>query len=91
MSTTEEAALLHEGVISSGRAFYEERLKSQLEPEHNGEFIALDPQTGRYFLGSTDGEALLAAHQAMPESHFYVRRIGSEITHRLGGYGIRRG
>ena len=89
MSTTEEAALVHAEVIARGKQVYEEQLKSRLEPEHNGKFVAVEPQSGRYFLGDTDAEALIAAHEAMPESHFYVKRIGHHITHRLGGYGTR--
>ncbi len=91
MSLTEESTLVRETIIAHGRKFYEEQLKFQIEPEHTGRFIAVEPETGRYFLGDTDGEALLAAHEAMPESHFYVKRIGHNITHRLGSYGIRHG
>lgn len=89
MNTTEEATLVHEKVITHGRRVYDEQLKSRLEPEHNGKFVAVEPESGRYFLGGTDAEALVAAHEAMPENHFYVKRIGHAITHRLGGYGTR--
>ena len=85
MSTTEEAALVHAEVSGRGKQVYEEQLKSCLEPEHNGRFVAVEPQSGRYFLGDTDTEALVAAHEATPESHFYVKRIGYDFTHRIGG------
>jgi hypothetical protein len=32
-----------------------------------------------------DAEALTAVHEAMPESHFYLKRIGYDFRHRIGG------
>lgn len=90
MSITEESARVRETVITHGQRFYEDHLKFQLEPKYTGRFVAVEPDTGRYFLGETDADALLAAHEAMPESHFYVKRIGFDITHRLGSYGTPR-
>ena len=90
MSPTEEATSLGDEIISRGSQIYEELLKSLLEPEQTGRFVAIEPETGRYFVGDTDGEALFAAHQAMPESQFYVKRVGFDITHKLGGYGFGR-
>ncbi len=89
MSTMEEAARFQDTVIARGRVVYEKELKLRLEPEHSGRFVAVEPETGCYFLGNTDSEALVAAHDAMPESHFYLKRIGHDITHRLGSYGTR--
>ena len=91
MSTTEEAARISDAITARGRAIYEDKLKSLLDPEHMGRFVAIEPETGRYFLGDTGSEALVTAHEAMPESQFYLKRIGYDTTHRLGGYGIRRG
>ncbi len=65
-------------------------MKALLEPEHTGRFVAIEPESARYFLGDTDAEALMAAHEALPESHFYLKRIGYDYTHKLGGYGLRR-
>lgn len=89
MSTTEEAARVMDEVIERGQRVYDEQLKSQLEPEQTGRFVAIEPETARYFLGDTGTEALVAAHEAMPESRFYLRRVGYDFTHQLGGYGIR--
>ena len=35
----------------AGKRVYEERLKADLEPDHIGEFVAIEPESGRYFLG----------------------------------------
>jgi len=33
-----------------GIKFYKEKIKPLLEPKHNGEFIAIEPYSGKYFL-----------------------------------------
>ncbi len=76
-----------EAVIRQGRQIYDEKLKAELEPDHTGRFVAVEPNTGEYFLGDTDAEALYAAHAALPESRFYLKRIGYDYTHRIGSYG----
>ncbi len=89
MSTTEEAARVMDETIERGQRVYDEQLKSRLEPEHTGRFVAIEPESAKYFLGDTGTEALVAAHEAMPESRFYLRRVGYVFTHQLGGYGVR--
>lgn len=76
-----------EAVIRQGRQIYDEKLKAELKPDHTGRFVAVEPNTGEYFLGDTDVEALYTAHAALPESHFYLKRIGYDYTHRIGSYG----
>jgi hypothetical protein len=88
--TLEEAAQLRDEITERGQQIYESRLKAILEPGHNGDFVAVEPETGRYFICDKDAEALIKAHEVMPESHFYLRRIGYDFTHSLGGYGLHR-
>ena len=90
MSTTEEATRVQDAVIARGRQIYEEKLKAELEAQHTGRFVAVEPETGRYFLGDNGSKALVAAHEPMPGSQFYLKRIGYDTTHQLGGHGIRR-
>ncbi len=78
-------------LAESGQRLYDERLRQQLEPEHNGEFVAIEPESERYFLGSTGLAALRAGRSAMPDKLFYLLRVGSEAAYRVGGYGARRG
>jgi hypothetical protein len=87
--TLEEAERVRDAVTERGEQVYEEQLKALLEPEHTGRFVAVEPESARYFLGDTDADALVAAHEAMPNSHFYLKRIGYDFTHSLGGYGLR--
>lgn len=72
-----------------GQRLYDEHLKMQLEPEHKGRFVAVEPDSGKYFLGDTGTAALVAASTALPEKKFYLLRIGYAVTHRVGGHGLR--
>lgn len=80
----EEFAAIREDVIARGERFYRERLKDRLVREHCGRFAAIDPDSGRYFLGDTSAEAIGAAHDAMPDARFYLKRIGYTAAHYLG-------
>lgn len=79
-----ERKAVREAVIEAGERLYRERLKALFMPAHVGKFLAIDPVTGRYFLGDTSADAAWAAHDAMPETHFYIKRIGYAAAHSFG-------
>jgi len=91
MSTAlnENLATPNSTLVEDGKAFYESHLKTTLEPSHAGEFVAIEPSAARYFLGQTATAALVAARNAMPESQFFLTRIGKRTTHKIGGHGTR--
>jgi hypothetical protein len=73
------------------KQFYNEKLKQILEPEHNGEFVSIEPESGQYFLGKTDGEALHEGSLAIPDKMLFLVRIGFDAVHKIGGfYGTRK-
>jgi hypothetical protein len=74
-------------LLEDGQAFYETHLKSALEPSHDGEFVAIEPGAARYFLGQTATAALVTARNAMPESQFFLIRVGNSTAHKIGGHG----
>ncbi len=76
-------------LVDEGRLFYEAQLKTLLEPTHTGEFLAVEPISGRYFLGKDRNQVALEAINTMPNSRFYLMRIGYATTDKLGAYGIR--
>lgn len=78
-------------LAESGQRLYDERLKDLLEPAHDGEFVAIDPDSERYFLGPTGLAALRAGRKELPDKLFYLLRVGHEAAYRVGGYGARRG
>ena len=78
-------------LVDEGKRFYKEKLKAILEPDHVGEFLAVEPISGRYFMGRNRNQVALEAINTMPGSRFYLMRIGYATTDKLGTYGIRKG
>jgi hypothetical protein len=78
-------------VVEEGERFYTAHLRALLEPKHMGKFVAIEPQTGRYFIGKNGSEALTSARNAMPESVFYLKRVGFDFTHKIGGRSLSWG
>ncbi len=44
-------------LVQAAELLYHTRFRSELEPAHNGKFIAIEPTSGEYFLGETLSEA----------------------------------
>jgi hypothetical protein len=78
-------------LVEGGQRFYDEHLRDHLEPEHVGRYVAIEPDSGRYFLADTGTEALLEAHRTLPDSLFYLARVGHAAADTLSGYGRRNG
>jgi hypothetical protein len=78
-------------LVESGQRFYDEHLRARLEPEQTGRYVAIEPDSGRYFLADTGTEALLEARRALPNSLFYLARVGHAAADSLSGYGRRNG
>ena len=62
---------------------YEQRLKAQLEPAHLNEFVAIEPDSGDYFLGGTLSEAAHALRKAHPDRRGFVMRVGHRAAVHL--------
>jgi hypothetical protein len=59
-----------------GERLYEERLKSKLEPKHNGKIVVIDAESGDYFLGENLQEANEQARKKYPNNVFYAIKVG---------------
>ncbi|HKC65474.1 MAG TPA: hypothetical protein VKB86_17665 [Pyrinomonadaceae bacterium] len=91
MSTLKkENTRISDALSENSQRLYDERLRSLLEPKHNGEFVAIEPDTEQYFLGSTGLAALRAGREALPDKLFYLLRVGHDAAYHVGGYGARR-
>ncbi len=86
-----EQVLEKESLATRGRRFYEQHLKSLLEPENNGKFLAIEPESGRYFLGTDRTSVSLEALARMPGKLFFLMRVGFPAADKLGAYGRRTG
>jgi hypothetical protein len=65
-------------IVRKGMAIYEQ-LKSQLEREHWGKYVVIDPDSGDYEVAPTRTEALLKIRQRHPEKGLFL------AAHRLFG------
>jgi hypothetical protein len=81
------ATTLSEDVIlvERGRQFYAEHLRDLLEPERNGELVAIDPDSRLYAVG-TDPTALLDELDARgSKSPKALLRVGYDWTFQVLG------
>jgi hypothetical protein len=74
-------------LVRRSRQLYDQKLRGVLEPNQRGRYVAIEPDTGTYFLGETGTAALIAAHTSMPKYSFYLARIGYEAADSLHGHG----
>ena len=63
-------------LISRGKRLYETKLRALLELEHKGEYAAIEPDSGGYYLGHTMSEAYERAASEHPNKQFYLVRVG---------------
>ena len=63
-------------VAEVGRQIYEERLRPRLEPRYVGKIVAIDAESGNYFLGNTLHEAIQAGRKKYPDKVFYCVKVG---------------
>ena len=59
-------------------------IKASLEKEHPNEFVAIEPRSGRHFLGSTLSDAIGAARREYPDRLSHAFRIGHATAIHFG-------
>ncbi len=67
------------------RLIYDERLRAALEDQHAGRFVAVEPESGDYFLADTFDAAAEAAQVAYPSRLPHVMRVGHAAALHMGG------
>lgn len=70
-------------IAKRGEALYDQSLKLQMEPNHLGEYLVVDIETGDYEIGPDyiqPTEKLLAKR---PDAPLYALRIGYRAVGRL--------
>lgn len=75
MATTDS-----QDIAGRATAIYEERLKATLEATALNRFVAIEPESGEYFLGDTLSEAVGAARRAYPDRIGFVIRVGHKAA-----------
>ncbi len=51
-----------------------------LEEGHRGEYLAIEVESGDYFLGADLAEALERAEKKHPNKEFFIIRVGELVT-----------
>jgi hypothetical protein len=69
-------------IREKGDAIYE-RLKDDLEAEHWGEIIVIEPESEDYFIGKDTKEAHRKARGKYPDKVFRTLRIGPRAVYRV--------
>ncbi len=74
-------------LFDRAKKIYEERLRSKLEQSHLNFFVAIEPESGDFFLGRTLSEAAAAARIAYPDRRCGALRVGHSATLHMGAAG----
>ena len=77
-------------VIRRGRDLYEREIRSQVEPDHRGEIVVIEVESGDY---EVDHDHLTAARRARakhPDGVLFATRVGFPALARIGGRGTTR-
>ena len=78
-----------EQVAEKGQKIYDEKLKPELEKNHQGEFVVIDVDSGEYVVANSLIEALQTAKEKYPGKVFHSVRIGFPGIFRMGTYAHR--
>lgn len=70
--------------VQRAEDIYCNRLRAILEPAHANDFVAIEPESGDYFLGRTLSEAIGAARQAYPNRLAHAMRVGHKAALHFG-------
>ncbi len=55
-------------------------IEEKLKPEHLGKVVAIEVESGDFFLGRTGSEAVGEAKRKHPHKIFYLARLGSKAA-----------
>lgn len=86
MPTTQETIIpdyTPDNLTQRGLAIYDTRLKAQLEPERNGQFVAIHVDTGDHVVASRSGDAMRAMRAIHDQGPLVLMRIGPEPEYGL--------
>lgn len=72
-------------VIERAKRIYATQLQAVLEPCHLNRFVAIEPESGEYFLGDTLDDAVKLARLKHPTRLSHIIRIGHRAAFHMGG------
>jgi hypothetical protein len=78
------------GYSTKARLIYD-KLKDELERNHRGEYVVINPNNGDYFIGQDRSEVLAKAKLKYPKVLLFSHHIGYRASLHFGGRGISDG
>lgn len=72
-------------VIDRAKRIYADQLRADLETQHRDRFVAIEPESGEYFLGDTFDEAVKCARSKYPTRLSHTIWIGHRAAFHIGG------
>jgi len=63
--------------------YYARVLRARLEPDHKGECLVLDVDTGDYEVDADEMAAIHRARAKHPDTLFYILRVGYRTSDRI--------
>lgn len=79
-----------EEVVRLGREIYERDIREKVEPEHDGEFVVVDVESGSYEMSESDVEASDRALRKNPDAVLYFLRVGRPAAYRIGASCVQK-
>ena len=77
-------------LANRARAIYDASLRDELEATHRDDFVAVEPESGNYFLGKTLSEAIQAARAVYPDRLSFVLRVSHKAAVEFGVLEVHR-
>ncbi len=71
-------------VISRAKKIYDQRLRGDLEANHRDQFVAIEPDSGDFFIGETFDKAVKLARSKYPSMLSHTIRIGHAAAFHIG-------
>jgi hypothetical protein len=84
MAVLEMPQMTSEEVASRADEIYARRFKAVLEPEHRGEFLALDVLSEEYELGANKYETVERLIARLARHRIFLMRVGFEAAAEIG-------
>lgn len=72
-------------IAHKGEVIYQ-KISKQIEKKHVGDFVAIEVESGKYFLGETQIEAIEKAKKHFPAKIFYLMKVGFPAVVTFSGY-----
>jgi hypothetical protein len=70
--------------IERAKRIYADQLQAELKSQHRDRFVAIEPESGDYFLGDTFDEAVRCALTKYPSRRSHTIRIGHRAAFHIG-------